>query len=82
MAAKPMDTTRPSKGAIRSANGKATKSQEYLRQNPKPLHGNLLNGGQPFIETVRLREEFGRTRLDFIWTDLGLCLALATIVKT
>ena len=29
-----------------------------------------------------LREEFEQIRLDYIWTDLGVCLTLAAVAKT
>ena len=38
--------------------------------------------GDPFLESLRLRKEYERVRLDFIWTDLELCLTLATVVQT
>jgi hypothetical protein len=38
--------------------------------------------GHTFLESMRLKDEFERIRLDFIRTDLDLCLTLVTIVKT
>ena len=34
-----------------------------------------------FRETLRIRDEIEWSRLDFIWTDLDLCLTLAAIAK-
>ena len=36
----------------------------------------------PLDESSRLRAEFEQTRIDFIRTDLGLCLTLADLAET
>ena len=38
--------------------------------------------GDPFHENLRLRDEIEQSRLDFIRTDLGVCLTLATVAET
>jgi hypothetical protein len=35
----------------------------------------------PFDRSLRLRKKIEQARLDFIWTDLGVILTLATIVE-
>ena len=38
--------------------------------------------GDPFHEDRRIRAEIEQSRLDFIRTDLGVCLTLATVAET
>jgi hypothetical protein len=37
-----------------------------------------LNVGDVFQQSIRLQGEIQQTRLDLIWTDLEVCLTLAT----
>lgn len=77
-----MDIPKPEKETIQSAGDEATESHADPEQKPKPLRSHPLNLGHPFAENLRLRDEFERIRLDFIWTDLDVCLTLAAVAKT
>jgi hypothetical protein len=38
--------------------------------------------GDLFLESLRIQNATERARLDFIWTDLELCLTFATVAET
>ena len=77
-----MDSTKPKKETLPSAGHEEIESRECLVRKPKPLLSSPLTPGHPFREGLRLKGEFERIRLDCIWTDLGVCLALAAVAKT
>jgi len=43
---------------------------------------NGLNMGDVFHESLRIRDEIDQAIIDFIRTDLGVCLTFATIVES
>ena len=77
-----MDIPKPEKGTTRPAGDEGTESHECPEQESKPLQIRRSNVVHPFVESLRLMDEFERIRLDFIWTDLDVCITLAAVVKT